>query len=251
MFSSITRNVTRYQPQTTFSAGRNLTTQSLSAQGRQRMSFMPIIIQQQQRHMSFRNNGFLKTSIGRGVALAAVGGTSLIALVLLGPFILVGVGGLAAVVAFRVWRFQKQMLRSGNEWPEVINSFIQQQQVFSKEKVKVEIEAIKRLELWAHTEEGRNLLIENGIHPERVTEKVSIRGTSFTSTNLNSSDEIKVELDLKNAPNSVLIATANADVEGNISLTDIKLVTFAGNVLRVPLLQSGGGRVIEGEFRDV
>ncbi|GAA5812893.1 hypothetical protein MFLAVUS_006353 [Mucor flavus] len=245
------KQATRFRQPASYLLSRSLVTQRVLIRPTQRVS-IAMLLPQQQRNMSFRRQ-LLQSPIGRGLAIAAVGGTSILALMVLGPFLLVGMGGLTAIVAFRAWRFKKQLERTtGTNWPEFITNFMQQQQVFGKEKQMVETEAIRRLETWAQTEQGRRTLIEHDIHPEQVAERVLMRA-SFVKTSSSSDNEIKVELDLVNSPHSVLIATAKVDVEGNISLTDIKLVTFAGQVLRVPLQQSGGGggRVIEGEFQDV
>ncbi|KAG2235335.1 hypothetical protein BDF21DRAFT_394579 [Thamnidium elegans] len=242
------KQAARFRRPATYLLSRGLVTQRVLIRPTQRVS-IAMLLPQQQRNMSFRRQ-LLQSPIGRGLAIATVGGTSILALMVLGPFLLVGIGGLTAIVAFRAWRFKKQLERTtGTDWPEFITNFIQQQQVFGKEKQMVETEAIRRLEVWAQTEQGRCILIEHGIHPEQVVERVLMRA-SFVKTS-SSNNEIKVELDLVNSPNSVLVATAKVDVEGNVSLTDIKLVTFAGQVLQVPLQQNGGGRVIEGEFQDV
>ncbi|GAA5801801.1 hypothetical protein HPULCUR_007255 [Helicostylum pulchrum] len=248
------KQATRFRRPATYLLSRDLVTQRVLIRPTQRVSiamFLPQ--QQQQRNMSFRRQ-LLQSPIGRGLAIATVGGTSILGLMVLGPFLLVGIGGLTAIVAFRAWRFKKQLERTtGTDWPEFITNFMQQQQVFGKEKQMVETEAIRRLETWAQTEQGRGILIEHDIHPEQVVERVLMRASFVKTSSSRNNNEIKVELDLVNSPNSVLVATANVDVEGNISLTDIKLVTFAGQVLQVPLQQNGGrgGRVIEGEFQDV
>lgn len=244
---STTRHILKFRPQTTTLLGRGVINGGLTRTFIHSSLFRPMPAVGIQQCSIW--NGRLTSPLKRGLTLAVIGGTSLLGLVVLGPFILIGVGGITAVVAFRFWRFKKQFLQSGSDWPGFLNEFFQNQQVFGKEKIKVESEAIQKLKSWTQTEQGRHCLIEHGIHPERIIENVSMRGSSFTL--INNSKEIKIELDLGSSPRSVLIALAEIDVEGNISLTDIKLVTSAGNIINVPLQQNGGGRVIEGEFRDV
>lgn len=228
------------------------------------MSHVQQHLQQQQRSITFRNipvSLLTASPLKRRLILAAVGGASLAVAVVLGPILLVGLGGIAAVVAFRLWRFKRQLLQQsssqGNgDWPDFLTAFIQQQQVFGKEQLQVQKEAMGRLELWAQTNEGRDILIENGVHPDRVTGNVSMRGSSYSSTTVNNDQvtEIKIELDLNSTPGAVLIAIAEMDKEGNMSLKTLKLVTST-NVLGIPLTMNrqnqGGGRIIEGEFRDI
>lgn len=204
----------------------------------------------------------------RRLTLAALGSAGLAVAVVLGPFLLVGVGGIAAVIGFRIWRIKKgiesQLQRTGQplqDWPDFLNAFIQQQGtgVFGNDQRQVETEAVRRLELWAQSSRGRSQLIEYGIHPERITQNVSMRGSSYSSSSSNvtgTTTEIKIELDLRNSPGVVLIASAQLDKENNnLIITDMKLVTGTGHVISVPLSVSqqnpGGGRVIEGEFHDV
>ncbi|CAO3606627.1 unnamed protein product [Mucor hiemalis] len=108
---------------------------------------------------------------------------------------------------------------------------------------------MNRLELWAQTNQGRDILIESGVHPDRVAGNVSMRGSSYSSTTVNNDKvtEIKIELDLNSSPGTILIAIAELDKEGNMSLKDLKLVT-SKKVLQIPLtmIKSGGGRIIEG-----
>lgn len=220
-------------------------------------------LQQQQRSITFRNipaSLLTASPLKRRLILAAAGGASLAVAVVLGPILLVGLGGIAAVVAFRLWRFKRQLLQQSSQgngdWPDFLNAFIQQQQVFGKEQLQVQKEAVNRLEIWAQTHQGRDILIENGVHPDRVTGNVSMRGSSYSSTTVNNDQitEIKIELDLNSAPGAVLIAIAEMDKEGNMSLKNLKLVTST-NVLSIPLTinrqNQGGGRIIEGEFRDI
>lgn len=227
------------------------------------------MILQQHRSISFWNNiplALMKASpLQRRLALVGLGGASLAVLVILGPFLLVGLGGIAAVMGFRFWRFRNQLIKQGNgtginDWADFLNAFIQQQQggVFGQDQTKVETEAIKRLEMWSQTEQARNRLIEYGVHPDTLTQNVSMRGSSFASTTVNgiTMREIKIELELTNSPGSVLIAAAQLDKEGNMTMTDMKLVTPTRHILRVPLsiqnIRGGSrGRVIEGEFHDV
>ncbi|GAN10755.1 hypothetical protein MAM1_0397c10302 [Mucor ambiguus] len=230
---------------------------------------------QQQRQFSFWNiplSLMTASPIKRRFALAALGGAGLAFAIVLGPFLLVGIGGIAAVIGFRLWRMkrdiQRQLQNAGQplqDWPDFLNAFMQQQQgmgggVFGKDQRQVETEAMRRLESWAKSSRGRNQLIECGIHPERITQNVSMRGSSYASTSSNitgTTTEIKIELDLRNSPGTILIASAQLDKEGNnLTINDMKLVTATGNVLSVPLSinQQGGpngGRVIEGEFYDV
>ncbi|KAK4515134.1 uncharacterized protein ATC70_002744 [Mucor velutinosus] len=228
---------------------------------------------QQQRQISFWNiplSLMTASPIKRRLTLAALGGAGLAFTIILGPFLLVGIGGIAAVIGFRLWRvkrgLQNQLQNAGQplqDWPDFLNAFMQQQgmggDVFGKDQRQVETEAVRRLELWAQSSRGRNQLIENGIHPERITQNVSMRGSSYASTSSNvtgTTTEIKIELDLRNSPGTLLIASAQLDKEGNnLTINDIKLVTATGHVLSVPssINQQGsnGGRVIEGEFYDV
>lgn len=228
----------------------------------------------QQRQISFWNiplSLMTASPIKRRLTLAALGGAGLAVAIVLGPFLLVGIGGIAAVIGFRLWRMkrdiQSQLQRAGQplqDWPDFLNAFMQQQGmggggVFGKDQRQVETEAIRRLEMWAQSSRGRNQLIEYGIHPERITQNVSMRGSSYASTSSNvtgTTTEIKIELDLRNSPGTLLIASAQLDKEGNnLTIKDMKLVTATGHVLSVPLSisQQGpdGGRVIEGEFYDV
>lgn len=204
----------------------------------------------------------------RRLTLAALGSAGLAVAVVLGPFLLVGVGGIAAVIGFRIWRIKKsiesQLQSTGQplqDWPDFLNAFKQQQGtgVFGNDQRQVETEAVRRLELWAQSSRGRTQLIEYGIHPERITQNVSMRGSSYSSSSSNvtgTTTEIKIELDLRNSPGVILIASAQLDKENNnLIITDMKLVTGTGHVISVPLSVSqqspDGGRVIEGEFYDV
>lgn len=209
--------------------------------------------------------------IKRRLTLAALGGVGLAFAIVLGPFLLVGIGGITAVIGYRLWRIrrdlQNQLQNAGQplqDWPNFLNAFMQQQGmggggVFGKDQRQVETEAVRRLELWAQSSRGRNQLIEYGIHPERIAQNVSMRGSSYASTSSNvtgTTTEIKIELDLRNSPGTILIASAQLDKEGNnLTINDMKLVTATGHVLPVPssINQQGpdGGRVIEGEFYDV
>lgn len=193
----------------------------------------------QQRHVW--NSGIKRT-----VTLAAMGSVGLLGMVILGPFILVGIGGLGAVLAFRFWRFKKQF-ESGmkNDFPGFMQQVFEKQQMLGKEKRQVEGEALSKFKQWIETEQGRRWMIEHGMHPDRILENVSMRATSFT---LNQSKTIKIELDLGQS-GSVLMAVAEI-VEGNVSLTSVNLMTVTGDRMSIPL-QQYGGRVIEGEFRDV
>jgi hypothetical protein len=224
-----------------------------------------LLRRQQQRSFSLWNiplSLMTASPLKRRLTLVALGGTSLAAAVILGPILLVGLGGIAAVIGFRFWRFRNQLIKQANsqggDWPDFLNAFIQQQQVFGKDQLKVEKEALKRLEIWSQSDQGRNRLIEYGIHPERVVKNVFMRGSSYasistsSSSSSNKSTEIKIELDLRNSPGSVLIATAQLDREKEMTMTDIKLVTPTGHVLRIPLsIRGSTGRIIEGEFRDI
>ncbi|KAI7889426.1 uncharacterized protein EV154DRAFT_565390 [Mucor mucedo] len=206
---------------------------------------------QSMRFMGQQERNVWNTSLKRTVTLAAVGSVGLMGIVILGPFILVGIGGLGAVLAFRFWRFKRQFEsgRGNDNWSGFVQGvFERQQQVFGKEKRKVEGEALGKLKQWTETEQGRDWLIQHGMHPQRMIENVSMRGSSFKL--VDGSKNIKIELDLGQS-GSVLIAVAEMDVEGNVSLTDIKLMTMTGERIRIPLQQNGGGRVIEGEFHDV
>lgn len=228
---------------------------------------------QQQRQFSLWNiplSLMTASPLKRRLTLVALGGAGLAFAVVLGPFLLVGIGGIAAVIGFRLWRMkrdlQNQLRNTGQplqDWPDFLNAFMQQQGmgggVFGKDQRQVETEAIRRLELWAQSSRGRNQLIEYGIHPERIAQNVSMRGSSYASTSSNvtgTTTEIKIELDLRNAPGTILIASAQLDKESNnLTISDMKLVTATGHVLAVPLSihqqNPDGRRVIEGEFYDV
>jgi hypothetical protein len=218
-----------------------------------------IVLPMQRQGISFWNIplGLMTASpLKRRLALVALGGTSLAVAIVLGPFLLVGLGGIAAAVAFRFWRFKKQLLQQNQtlgDWPDFLNAFIQQQQVFGKDQLQVQKEAIKKLDVWSQSSQGRERLIEYGIHPERVTQHVSMRGSSYSSRMVNNDKltEIKIELDLKNTPDTVLIAIAEIDKEGSMSFKDLRLVTHTG-ILKIPLtVNQNNGRIIEGEFRDI
>ncbi|EPB88908.1 hypothetical protein HMPREF1544_04298 [Mucor circinelloides 1006PhL] len=228
---------------------------------------------QQQRQFSLWNiplSLMTASPLKRRLTLVALGGAGLAFAVVLGPFLLVGIGGIAAVIGFRLWRMkrdlQNQLRNTGQplqDWPDFLNAFMQQQGmgggVFGKDQRQVETETIRRLELWAQSSRGRNQLIEYGIHPERIAQNVSMRGSSYASTSSNvtgTTTEIKIELDLRNAPGTILIASAQLDKESNnLTISDMKLVTATGHVLAVPLSihqqNPDGRRVIEGEFYDV
>ncbi|CEP10515.1 hypothetical protein [Parasitella parasitica] len=204
----------------------------------------------------------------RRVTLAALGGAGLAVAVVLGPFLLVGIGGIAMAFGFRLWRIkrdlQSQFQRTGQplqDWPDFLNAFMQQQNagVFGNDQRQVEAEALRRFQLWAQSGRGRNQLIEHGINPEKITDNVSMRGSSYSSTVSNgtgTTTKIKIELDLRNSPGTILIASAQLVKDNNtLTIHDMKLVTAAGYVLPLPLSVSpqnpSGGRVIEGEFYDV
>ncbi|KAI8637972.1 hypothetical protein BD408DRAFT_423731 [Parasitella parasitica] len=225
----------------------------------------------QQRHFSLWNiplSLMTASPLKRRLTLAALGGAGLAVAVVLGPFLLVGIGGIAAVIGFRIWRIkrdlQSELQRSGQplqDWPDFLNAFLQQQGtgVFGNDQRQVETEAVRRLQLWAQSEKGRNQLIEHSINPERITDNVSMRGSSYSSTSSDvagTTTKIKIELDLRNSPGTILIASAQLDKKSNtLTILDMKLVTAIGHVLPLPLSVNpqnpNGGRVIEGEFYDV
>lgn len=221
----------------------------------------------QQRALSFWNIPvalMTASPLKRRMALVAMGGVGLAVAVVLGPFLLVGIGGLAAVMGLRLWRFKRQLMQQSGaqDWPDFMQAFLQQQGggLFGKDQQQVQKEVLRRLDAWAQSDRGRYELIEYGLHPERILQDVSMRGSSYasvmTSNSSNNTTEIKVELDLGNSPGAVLIAVAQLDKERNdMLIKSIRLVTETGHILTVPLdvLQQnhGGGRVIEGEFRDV
>ncbi|KAI8082528.1 uncharacterized protein B0P05DRAFT_537395 [Gilbertella persicaria] len=221
-----------------------------------------------QRHFSIWNlplKLMTASPLQRRLTLIGLGGLGLATAVVLGPFLLVGLGSFGALVAFRIWRFKRQLKQhTEQDWPDYITNYIRQQPftsgLFGQDQRHVQSEALRRFNTWAHTDQGHHDLIEMGIHPDHVLQNVSMRGSSYSSSSSTTTGqnrtEIKIELDLRNAPGSVLIARAELDKESNeLIMRDIRLVTASGCVVSVPLsaVQQNRtkGRIIEGEFRDV
>lgn len=225
------------------------------------------LVHQQKRNLSFWNipvTLMTASPLKRRLALIAIGSAGLAVGIVLGPLLLVGIGGLAAVMGLRLWRFKRQLMQQSGaqDWPDFMQAFLQQEQgigLFGKDQQQVQKEALRRLDVWAQSDRGRHQLIEYGLHPDCILQDVSMRGSSYASVMTSSSKnttEIKIELDLGNSPGAVLIAVAQLDKESNdMLIKSIQLVTETGRSLTIPLdvLQQNhsGGRVIEGEFRDV
>lgn len=222
----------------------------------------PVNLMQQHRNFSLWNIPLaLMTAspLKRRLALVGLGGAGLAITVILGPFLLIGVGGIAAVIGFRVWRMKRQIQQelerqtssNLNDWPDFLNAFIQQQgqqgSFFGREQRDLQNETIKIVNQWVGSSQAR----EYGI-PENITENVSMRGSFSSKTN--NIQEIKIELELLNSPGSVLVAKAVKD-KGleQFNIKDIQLVTVNGQVVGIPLSTQNrnGGRIIEGEFHDV
>jgi hypothetical protein len=231
-------------------------------------SRLPMAFLQQQRALSFWNIPvalMTASPLKRRIALVAMGGVGLAVTIVLGPFLLLGIGGLAAVMGLRLWRFKRQLMQQSGaqDWPDFMHAFLLQQQqgsgLFGQDQQQVQKEVLRRLDAWAQSDRGRYQLIEYGLHPDRILQDVSMRGSSYASimtSSSNSATEIKIELDLGTSPGAVLIAVAQLDKESNdMLIKSIRLVTETGHSLTVPLdvlhQNHSGGRVIEGEFRDV
>lgn len=201
----------------------------------------------------------------RRLTLVGLGGVGLAITVILGPFLLVGVGGIAAVVGFRLWRFKRQLQQelerqtssNLNEWPDLLNAFFMQgSSFFGQDQKDIQKETVKRVNEWMDSSQGRDALGSYGIPTDTAmtTEDVSIRG-SYSSTR-NDFTEIKVELALSNStsPGSILVTKAiKNNKEGVLDIKDIQLVMVNGQVFHIPLSTQNrnGGRIIEGEYRDV
>ncbi|KAI8878775.1 hypothetical protein K501DRAFT_257993 [Backusella circina FSU 941] len=191
----------------------------------------------------------------RRLGLFALGGAGIAVTVLLGPFLLIGIGGLAGLVGFRFWQLKRQLRNTPLEknWQSFMSDFLKEQNggmLFGKEQVKLQDEAMKRFSSWTQSEQGRDELFNYGIHPERISQQASMRGSSYSSNSVQAEKDIKIELDLMEG--AVLVAQATVDNDGNMSIRDIKLVTSTGHTLQIPLHPTQGrGRIIEGEFRDV
>ncbi|OBZ90892.1 hypothetical protein A0J61_01059 [Choanephora cucurbitarum] len=202
----------------------------------------------------------------RKLALVGLGGFGLATMVVLGPFIMVGLGGLTAFGAFRLWRLRQQLQQvNQQDWPNYILQQLAQQQepfragLFGQGQRHVQSEALRRFNTWAHTEQGHAQLIDLGIYPDHISQNVSMRGSSSRSFSApgQHKTEIKIELDMRNAPGVVLVAKAILEKESNeLQMKEIQLVTASGYILSIPLSaeqhqSQNGGRIIEGEFRDV
>jgi hypothetical protein len=199
----------------------------------------------------------------RRIALVGLGGVGLAITVILGPFLLIGVGGIAAVIGWRAWRFKRQIQHelerqtssNLNDWPDFLSAFIKQQQqgsFFGQDQRELQKEALHIVNEWVDSSQGRRFLDNYGI-PYNLTQNVSMRG-SYSSTNNNSLSEIKIELELLNSPGSVLIAKAvKSNNQQQFDINEVKLATFNGQVVKIPLSNQNknGGRIIEGEFKDV
>ncbi|KAI8980528.1 hypothetical protein BDB01DRAFT_836744 [Pilobolus umbonatus] len=173
----------------------------------------------------------------RKMAMAVLGGTGVILSMITGPFFLLGIGGMAAVAGFKVWRFQRQMKR----WPDFLQDMINP--IFGQDQVKLENEVVTKVEGWGSTTEGRSTLIDYGINPDNL--KFSLRGSS--TSEMNNKKEMTIELDVVHSPGWTLVAVAQLNEHSNIHIQEMKLVSSSSKI-NIPLSQ---GRIIEGEFRDL
>ncbi|KAI8379005.1 hypothetical protein BD560DRAFT_389244 [Blakeslea trispora] len=232
------------------------------------MNSPPIHVVNYQRHFSIWNlpaKLLTASPLQRRLALVGLGGFGLATMVVLGPFIMVGLGGLAAFGGFRLWRLKQQLQHvNQQDWPSYVLQQLAQQQsftggLFGQGQRHVQSEALRRFNTWAHTEQGHTQLVDLGIYPDSISQNVSMRGSSSRSFSApgQHKTEIKIELDMRNAPGVVLVAKAIIEKESNeLQMKDIQLVTASGYILSIPLSAEqhqsrGGGRIIEGEFRDV
>ncbi|CAO3675551.1 hypothetical protein G6F70_007524 [Rhizopus microsporus] len=178
-------------------------------------------------------------------------GTGIAATLVLGPFLLVGLGGIAAVGAFQFWKLKRQLNQATIQqqplsvWSDLFANYYNVP--LSRNSVLQE-EALKRVEDWAQTSHGRSTLMDHGIRPDDLTSRAYLRGTSSTSIMVQgiTQQQIKLEFDLSDC---ILLVFADQ----NSSIKDIQLVNRVGHALHIPLTvqQQRTGRVIEGEFHDI
>ncbi|PHZ07227.1 uncharacterized protein RHIMIDRAFT_240895 [Rhizopus microsporus ATCC 52813] len=181
----------------------------------------------------------------------ALFGTGIAATLVLGPFLLVGLGGIAAVGAFQFWKLKRQLNQAAIQqqplsvWSDLFANYYNVP--LSRNSVLQE-EALKRVEDWAQTDHGRSTLMDHGIRPDDLTSRAYLRGTSSTSIMVQgiTQQRIKLEFDLRDC---ILLVFADQDS----SIKDVQLVNRVGHALHIPLTvqQQRTGRVIEGEFHDI
>lgn len=181
----------------------------------------------------------------------ALFGTGIAATLVLGPFLLVGLGGIAAVGAFQFWKLKRQLNQAAIQqqplsvWSDLFANYYNVP--LSRNSVLQE-EVLKRVEDWAQTGHGRSTLMDHGIRPDDLTSRAYLRGTSSTSVMVQgiTQQQIKLEFDLSDC---TLLVFADQDS----SIKDIQLVNRVGHALHIPLTvqQQRTGRVIEGEFHDI
>ncbi|KAI9481437.1 MAG: hypothetical protein EXX96DRAFT_566712 [Benjaminiella poitrasii] len=140
----------------------------------------------------------------RRLGLITLGGLGLATAIVLGPFVLVGLGGLVTFGIYRIWRIKRNLLRQQplqQNWTDVFrdqspSSFVNNI-IFGREQFQVESEAIRYFNNWVQSDIGQDELMKQGIHLDAITsQSVSMRGSSYsTVSTLNDSIiEIKIEL---------------------------------------------------------
>ncbi|KAI7898035.1 uncharacterized protein BX663DRAFT_556228 [Cokeromyces recurvatus] len=207
--------------------------------------------------------------IKRRLGLITLGGLGLVTVFVFGPFLLVGVGGLAAYAAFRFWRFNRhirQQLPQQQNWTDLFTTMIQPSSFLNlnnsitlgqHQQAQLESEVIHYFNNWVQFNVGQIELAKHGIYLDQLTSSdVSLRSSSYSTVNtLNKSiSKMNIELELDDAPGNILIATAELDKAKNLEIKDIHLITASGYNLHIPLSNDSRKtkrRIIEGEFHDV
>ncbi|KAG1052139.1 hypothetical protein G6F43_005695 [Rhizopus delemar] len=164
----------------------------------------------------------------------AILGTGVAATVVFGPILLLGLGGLAAVGAFRLWR---------SPFYDLFKRVAKDQQEYSR----LQQEAFQRLSAWARTESGHAQLVELGLYLEHITERARLISTESSKTIVNgvSQQQVKLQFELTNHTQLVVHAVMNEEL---VNIRDIQIVKGFRKI-KVPAYTQG--RVIEGEFHDI
>lgn len=216
-----------------------------------------------------------------------IGGTALIGFIL-GPLSLLVMGGIAGIITIRLWRQTRDWWRyipvvtnTLSNQSSSLYSMLRSQVGQHRAEDQVRNLAIEKIKQWAHTNQGRNIFLNefNVDHVNDLTFLPNHASAIFTSNssinnNNNHNNQQQQQADLFKKQISIqfwveseeredsgggggCMVTADANVDpnnGNITFQQIKLTSPGWTVDEfVPLdnNQNHQGKVIEGEFKNV
>ncbi|KAI8371486.1 uncharacterized protein BYT42DRAFT_548344 [Radiomyces spectabilis] len=200
-----------------------------------------------------RNQRLLTTTL-------TVGG-GILATMVLGPIVLVAAGGIASVMAWKMWRLRRQIQQQGLG-PLFAEAF--SPRMFShtlhSDPAHIQEQALQKIRFWAETEAGQRWLRQQHMDAASlsalpVTSMSSYSEASSIGGRKSCAKYMTIEFNVVDAQSgrnaSAAQVTAMISPEGVIQLQDIRLLG-RGDEVTLPLNDPiRKGNVIEGEFRDI